>query len=307
MLRYRDMLTTGTIAVMLLVTAPAGVAQAAAPNPPPGGRILYLGLERSDGRGELRSTRPDGTGAVGYGPKLHWGYASPDYSPDGTESAYAESYSVRAMSAIDGSGDRWLGDGQCGAAFPRWSPDGKWVAFEACADIYAAGKGGSGSHPRRLTDESDGVSNLWPAWSPSGSRLATAGLPGVHIYRSGSFAPRMLSDLPGARGLDWSPNGRTFAVEAAGDLWLVDAVTGRERRLTNTPDFFESSPIWSPDGRWLAYGSGPLAPPPPPHPELPPSEDLASADPQIWLMTASGTHRHSTGVAGVPSSWRAGH
>lgn len=306
MLRYRTMLATGATAALLLATAPAGVAAAAPAPRPPTGRILFLDLTRSDRAGELRSVRPDGTGPVGYGRDFQW-YASPDYSPDGAEIAYAEGFSVRALSAVDGSGDRWLADGPCGPAFPRWSPDGRWVAFEACGDIYAVNRGGPSAGFRNVTES--GLNDLWPAWSPSGGLIASATHPGVHVYRAAGSAPRTVSDLPAARGLDWSPNGRTFAVEAAGDLWLVDAVTGRERRLTDTPDVFESSPIWSPDGRWLAYGSGPAAPPTPPHPEDPNPPDpvsTASLDPQVWLMTATGTHRHSTGVAGVPSSWRTG-
>ena len=306
MLRYRNMLAMGAIAAILPVVAPAAVAEAAAAPARPGGRILYLDLERSDGSGELRSIRPDGTGAFDYHRELVW-YASPDYSPDGTEIAYVEEYSVRAMSAVDGSGDRWLVDGPCGPSFPRWSPNGQWVALEACGDIYVVSRAGAAAGFRNVTEND--LNDLWPAWSPSGDRIASATLPGVHIYRTSGSAPRMLSDLPAARGLDWSPNGRTFAVEAAGDLWLVDAATGRERRLTNSPDVFESSPIWSPDGRWIAYGSGPAIPPPPPDPEDPDPADpvsTASQNPRIWLMTATGTQRHSTGVPGVPTSWRTG-
>ncbi|MFF5289109.1 PD40 domain-containing protein [Paractinoplanes globisporus] len=59
----------------------------------------------------------------------------------------------------------------------------------------------------------------------------------------------MLTDLPAARGLDWSPRGNTIAVVAAGDLWLVDAVTGAKRQVTNTPDVAEENPVWSPDGQ----------------------------------------------------------
>ena len=304
MIRYRSVLATGAIAATLLAIAPAGAAQASA-RAGPSGRILYLEVDRSDGGGQLRSVRPDDTEAVGYGRELSWS-ASPDYSPDGTRVAYTESFSVYVFSAVDGSGDHRLGEAPCGTAFPRWSPDGKWVALESCGDVLAVSSDGAAAGPRNLTASEQ--NDLWAAWSPTGTRIATAIYPGVHVYRTvgPSSAPRAVSDLPQARGLDWSPDGRTLAVEAAGDLWLVDAVTGRERRLTNTPGVFESSPTWSPDGRWLAYGSGPVAPPIPPNPgDPPPPINTASLDPQIWLMTAAGTHRHSTGVDGVPTSWHA--
>ncbi|KHD75823.1 hypothetical protein MB27_20510 [Actinoplanes utahensis] len=300
------MLAAGAIAATLLAAMPAGPASAAAPAGP-GGRILYLAVDRSHGTGELRSTLPDGTGDAGYGRELPW-YASPDYSPDGTEITYVEGFDVRAFSAVNGSDDRLLGGAPCGPGIPRWSPDGQWVAFESCGDIYAVRADDTAPSMRNVT--ASDLNDLWPAWSPTGARIASATLPGVHVYRADKpAAPRQVSDLAKARGLDWSPNGRTFAVEAAGDLWLVDAITGWERRLTNTPDVFESTPIWSPDGRWIAYASGPAAPPTPPHPEdpaPPPLESTESLNPQIWVMTAAGTQRHSTGVAGTPTSWRAG-
>jgi hypothetical protein len=45
------------------------------------------------------------------------------------------------------------------------------------------------------------------------------------------------------------------------------------------------------DGRWLAYSSGALLPPPEPDPEnpFPPEPTWHAKDPQIWLMTAAGT------------------
>jgi TolB protein len=105
------------------------------------------------------------------------------------------------------------------------------------------------------------------------------------------------ADLPAAWHLDWNPDGRSIAVEAAGDLWLVDVATASTRRLTDTPGITESSPVWSPDGRWLSYGSGPDDP-------TAPDPNSAAIDPQIWLMTSAGAQRHSTGVHGVPTSWR---
>ena len=46
----------------------------------------------------------------------------------------------------------------------------------------------------------------------------------------------------------------TIAFDASGDIWLVDPKAGAlPRRLTDTPDIVEGNPMWSPDGRLLAY------------------------------------------------------
>lgn len=72
----------------------------------------------------------------------------------------------------------------------------------------------------------------------------------------------------------------------------MDLGSGRVRRLTNTPGITEISPVWSPDGRWLAYGRGS-------------GLDEPGVTPVIWLMDRTGSHRRSLGISGTPTSWRA--
>jgi len=51
-----------------------------------------------------------------------------------------------------------------------------------------------------------------------------------------------------------SPDGRTIAFSALGDLWVVSAEGGRARALTRN-EFHETRPVWSPDGTTLVYAS----------------------------------------------------
>jgi tricorn protease len=51
-----------------------------------------------------------------------------------------------------------------------------------------------------------------------------------------------------------SPDASTVAFSWQGDLWTVDAAGGAARRLTAHPAA-ERHPVWSADGRWLAFAS----------------------------------------------------
>ena len=106
-------------------------------------------------------------------------------------------------------------------AGPTWSPDGKWLAYEAYTDgnldIYILNVESGDS--QRLT--SDPAPEYSPAWSPDGRHIAFA------AYRNYNK-----------------------------DLYVISLDDGTTVNLTNTPDEQEDYPAWSPDGRYLAYSAG---------------------------------------------------
>jgi eukaryotic-like serine/threonine-protein kinase len=96
------------------------------------------------------------------------------YSPDGERIVFTSDRSGSSqlyVSGKDGSGVRQLTSiaGDVGTA--EWSPDGKWIAFEASApdtrfvNIYIVSA--DGGAPRRLTD--DAAVRLFPTWSQDGN------------------------------------------------------------------------------------------------------------------------------------------
>ncbi len=50
----------------------------------------------------------------------------------------------------------------------------------------------------------------------------------------------------------WHPDGEAIAVSMGGSVWEVDVATGNAREVTRGGEY-HSSPVWSPDGRWLVY------------------------------------------------------
>jgi len=50
-----------------------------------------------------------------------------------------------------------------------------------------------------------------------------------------------------------SPTGARALFQARGDIYTTPAENGSTRNLTNTPGVHELNPVWSPDGKWIAY------------------------------------------------------
>lgn len=57
------------------------------------------------------------------------------------------------------------------------------------------------------------------------------------------------------RDVKISPDGQTIAFTYRGDIWTVPAAGGEAKRITYTDGAYEDHPIWSPDGRTIAFSS----------------------------------------------------
>jgi serine/threonine-protein kinase len=165
------------------------------------------------------------------------------------------------------------------AAAPRFSPDGKRLAFQ---------KGGSGSiwiHDLAreitspLTIGSTGA--MFPIWTPDGERLTYAhprNTPrgsGQAIYwkrsdGTGEEEPLTPETVLTAYPSSWSPDGRVLAFQRISakdggccELWtLTLGAQGKPEEPQVVPGVGRGfSPSFSPDGHWLAYSSAESGPP----------------------------------------------
>jgi dipeptidyl aminopeptidase/acylaminoacyl peptidase len=125
----------------------------------------------------------------------------------------------------------WIAD-------PQISPDGSTVAFVRVtvnekenryeSSLYAVPASGSEA-PRRLTS---GIRDVSPRWAPDGKRIAFVRTPASQ-----------------------SNGGENAGKVQPAQIFLLAMDGGEARPLTDIPSGVAGSPVWSPDGKMLAFGS----------------------------------------------------
>jgi Tol biopolymer transport system component len=181
------------------------------------------------------------------------------FSADGRWVTYA-SYPDGTLwcSKVDGSGRRQLTFPPLRVLLPRWSPDGKQIAFNAILpgavwNIYVVPS--EGGTPQRILPSEE--SQMDVNWSPDGNSLVfgASNVPNTPIYII-DLSSKHVSTLPGSNGLyspRWSPDGRYIAAitsEHPFKLMLFDFAT---QKWTEAFGFEMGYPTWSRDGKYIYF------------------------------------------------------
>ena len=190
----------------------------------------------------------------------------PQISPDGAWVAYSVSTSDTAtdkdnsdiwMASWDGKEQVQLTRSPAGEHAPRWSPDGRQLAFLSDRDdehdvgqLWLMDR--AGGEPERVTDLPGGVTDL--AWSPDGRRLAL-------IVRDPDPAQKTPGDTSSRAPAPIVIDRYQFKADETGwlgdqhdHLYLYD-VAARTATPLVAGEYDEAAPSWSPDGRSIAFVS----------------------------------------------------
>jgi hypothetical protein len=194
------------------------------------------------------------------------------WAPNGSQLAYAFSGNIYVMNA-DGSDQHPVthAPGGMGDFYPAWSPDGTTIAYwegtrsggdggPSDSEIYTVPATGGGG--TRLTNND--VSNIEPAWSPDGTRIAYWNGGGLSVMRADGTHERSVYGTPGgAWAPSWSPDGGSIAFitfvrnlpDAQGSplmqLLTIELKSGNvsKLRVHSLTDF--NGPQWVSDGEIL--------------------------------------------------------
>ncbi|WP_404827981.1 amidohydrolase family protein [Streptomyces lydicus] len=201
------------------------------------------------------------------------GVHMPALSPDGRQVAFAALNALWLAPTSGGGAPRRIvrTDPTRYVLAPSWSRDGRSLLYADDRDgLFAVRRRDVASGEETVLATGGRVQ---PALSPDGGRLAALDMSGNLVVRTlADGTERVLAAPLGAGGLpgrpSWSPDGRHLAYcdrnrlnrrfrEGYNVIRVLDTATGEGRlhpvaEHVSIADRYDSGPVWSPDGRWMA-------------------------------------------------------
>ncbi len=178
---------------------------------------------------------------------------------------------------------RFTGDADYSDGSPRWSPDGKTVAFlsdrkKPTNQIFIIPA--SGGEARPLTDIKTEGAIQAIRWSPDGAKIAFLYRETPAAYTKAAIEERQKKELPNPprfhSRLQYRQDGFGYWDGSYWQVAVADFTTGATTLLTQG-EFNCGAPVWSPDSKTLAFIS-----------DRRDDGDIAPADDSIYKISVDG-------------------
>lgn len=190
-------------------------------------------------------------------------------SPSGKRAVIATHGELFSIATDRGDVRRLTGTPGARDGQPRWSPDGKWIAYlsdkSGREEVWVCDEFGE---KQKMLSNSDTTKGQL-VWSPdSKSLLYTASDRKLHRYsldteKSTTVASGKVIGFGGSAitNPQWSPDGKWISYTKADDtllshVYIAPADGSAEHRITDPDTYSDSMAQWTPDGKKLVYLSG---------------------------------------------------
>jgi len=294
-------LLIGTAGCQITPSAPTPIAQT--PRACRGKGLIALTLNDRNGRLQIFTIHPDGTGQKQL--TLEGMNGRQDWSPDGKKMVFMSVRNSQPLQPAtiwvmneDGTDQRFLTEGIA----PDWSPDGKRIAYVLGNQIWIMDA--DGSNERQITRSN--TYKVGPSWSPDGKEMAfilvknpgshTDPQPQIGIMNSDGTNERILTgedrvnvriEADGTKTIletahdanapSWSAVENKIAFWSGienqyGQVWVINSDGTGSKQLTEEPNHRNNDdPSWSPDGKMIIFSTG------------------RSGRNELWVMNSDGS------------------
>jgi TolB protein len=184
---------------------------------PDGSRIAFVCSKAN--RGQIH-TVDVATGKVTQLTEGRIANRQPAWSPDGKTlsfSNYGSRYSTHIISATGGASEKLTDDN--GGLDAAWSPDGQRLVFAAITSpadgwrVYTIGA--DGKNQKQLTTNVNAYGNVFPQWSPDGSKISfgelSDGILQVAVMNADGSGLKVITSKHMHAFTRWSPDGKSLS------------------------------------------------------------------------------------------------